>query len=435
MDPDLQADAPDLDSHRGLPLPTVTSRPSHMPLAALVFAFVGLLLTIGGALGAIALRIVDPVPVVPSTFGFADLSLVSFGVLGISFASVGALLVVRLPGNAVGWCMVVIGASYALAALAAAITFSAVADGPSGAASAGMAAWLAVLFAMVGGLIFGLGLIFPTGRGATPAWDRFVVIAAVAYPIVIVVFFLVRPGPLQTFPTIDNPFGFGPDLRPIFGSQPSQAIAAVSSFVAPVVVWSMVVRYRRADAVGRQQLKWFVVSLVAAVGGMVAAALASILTDRPPEAGLALFGFAGTLVPVAIGIAMLRYRLYDIDRIVSNAIGYGLVTVALFGIFFAVNVTLVSNVSPLVEDSGIAVAASTLLVAALFNPLRVRVQRGVDRRFHRARYDADRMVAEFSGRLRDEVEITRLRQDILDVVDRSVAPSEVGLWLRPGSAR
>jgi hypothetical protein len=209
----------------------------------------------------------------------------------------------------------------------------------------------------------------------------------------------------------------------------------VSALLAPVVVWSMVARYRRSDAVGRQQLKWFAVSLVAAVGGMAMAALASTLTDRPPEAALALFGFAGALVPIAIGIAILRYRLYDIDSIVSNAIGYGLVTVALFGIFFAVNVTLVSNVSPLVEDSGIAVAASTLVVAALFNPLRVRVQRGVDRRFHRARYDAQGMVADFSARLRDEVEIARLRQDILEVVDRSVAPSAVGLWLRPGPVR
>lgn len=405
------------------------------PLPARVFAVAGLVLTVGGALGAIALRIADPVPVVPSTFGFADLSLVSFGVLGISFAAVGALLVVRLPGNAVGWCMVVIGASYALAALAAAITFSAVADGPSDAANAGLAAWFAVLFSMVGGLIFVLGLIFPTGRGATPAWDRFVVIGAIAFPVLIVVFFLLRPGPLQVFPTIDNPFAFGPDLRPIFGPQPSGAIASVSALLAPVVVWSMVARYRRSDAVGRQQLKWFAVSLVAAVGGMAMAALASTLTDRPPEAALALFGFAGALVPIAIGIAILRYRLYDIDSIVSNAIGYGLVTVALFGIFFAVNVTLVSNVSPLVEDSGIAVAASTLVVAALFNPLRVRVQRGVDRRFHRARYDAQGMVADFSARLRDEVEIARLRQDILEVVDRSVAPSAVGLWLRPGPVR
>ena len=142
------------------------------PLAVRLLAAVGFALTVGAALAAVALRIVDPAPVVPSTFGFADLSLVSFGVLGISFASVGALLMVRLPRNAVGWCMVVVGASYALAALAAAATFSAVAAGPSGTANAGLAAWSAVLFSMVGSIIFVLGFIFPTGRGPTPAWDR-----------------------------------------------------------------------------------------------------------------------------------------------------------------------------------------------------------------------------------------------------------------------
>ena len=416
----------------------MTSQPSRAPLAARVFAVAGLALTVGAALGAIALRIVDPVPVVPSTFGFADLSLVSFGVLGVSFASVGALLVIRLPGNAVGWCMVVVGASYALAALAAAVTFSAVADGPSGAATAGLAAWFAVLFAMVGGLIFVLGLIFPTGRGATPAWDRFVVIGAIAFPVLIVVFFLLRPGPLQVFPTIDNPFAFGPDLRPIFGPQPSGAVASVSALLAPVVVWSMVARYRLSDAAGRQQLKWFAVSLVAAVVALAMAAVASALTDRPPEAALALFGFAGALVPVAIGIAILRYRLYDIDRIVSNAIGYGLVTVVLSAVFVSVNLVLISVFSRLVEGltgNGIAVAAATLVAAALFNPVRIRVQRAVDQRFHRARYDAERTADGLAARLRDEVDVARLREDIVDVVIRSVEPKGAELWLRRGMPR
>jgi hypothetical protein len=406
---------------------------SRAPLAARIFALVGLALTVGGALGAIAVRIVDPAPIVPSTFGFADLSLVSFGVLGVSFASVGALLVVRLPRNAVGWCMVVVGASYALAALAAALTFSAVAEGPVGAANAGLAAWSAVLFSMIGSLIFALGLIFPTGRGPTPTWDRFIVIAAIALPVVIVVGFLIRPGPLQIFPTIDNPFGFGPDIRPIFGRQPSQAIASVSALIAPVVVWSMVVRYRQSDAIGRQQLKWFAVSLIAAVGGMALAALASTLTDRPPEVGLAFFGFCGALVPIAIGLSILRYRLYDIDRIVSNAIGYGIVTVVLSAIFVTVNLLLVAVFSRIVagfEGNGIAVAAATLVAAALFTPVRRRVQRIVDHRFHRARYDAELTVAGLAARLRDEVDVVRLREDIVDVVVGAVEPTRAELWLR-----
>ena len=407
-------------------------------MAVRLLAAAGLTLTGGAALAAVALRIVDPAPVVPSTFGFADLSLISFGVLGISFASVGALLMVRLPSNAVGWCMVVVGASYALAALAAAATFSAVAAGPSGAANAGLAAWSAVLFSMIGCVIFALGFIFPTGRGPTRAWDRFLVASAIGVPILIVVGFLIRPGPLQIFPTIDNPFGFGPDLRPIFGKQPSQTIAAVSALIAPVVLWSMVVRYRLSDAVGRQQLKWFVVSLIAAVGGMALAALLSTLTDRPPEVGLAFFGFCGALVPIAIGLAILRYRLYDIDRIVSNAIGYGLVTVVLSVIFLSVNLVLVAVFSQVVvglQGNGFAVAAATLVAAALFAPVRHRIQRTVDRRFHRARYNAERTVADVAARLRDEVDVDRLRGEIVDVVMASVEPTAAALWLRRGMGR
>ena len=125
------------------------------------------------------------------------------------------------------------------------------------------------------------------------------------------------------------------------------------------------------------------------------------------------------LPPIAIAIAILRYRLYDIDRIVSNAIGYGVVTVVLFAVFAGVNVVLVSQVSPLVNNEGIAVAASTLLVAALFNPLRTRVQRAVDRRFHRARYDADEMVQDFAARLRDELDLATLVDDLAMIADAS----------------
>ena len=401
------------------------------------FAIVGLVVTIAGAIGAVALRIVDPVPVVPSTFGFADLSLVSFGVLGTTFAAVGALLVVRLPHNSVGWCMVVVGASYAGAALAAAITFSTVADGPSARSTAALAAWFAVLCAMIGALIFVLGLIFPTGRGATPAWDRFLVMTAIAAPIAIVVGFIIRPGPLQIFPTIDNPFGVGPDLRPIFGPQPSQAMAALSSLLAPVVVWSMVVRWRRSDEAGRQQLKWFVVSLVAAVVALALTAFVAALTDRPPEAGLALFGFISALVPVAIGMAILRYRLYDLDRIISRTLAYATITGVLAFVFTAVILAVsglltafAQGVVPSNQGRSVAVAVSTLVVFALFQPVRRSVQRAIDRRFDRARYDADKTVVAFTGRLRDDVDLAAVSQEIVSTATIAVRPTTATVWLR-----
>ena len=183
------------------------------------YAVGGLVAALVGAVGAITLRIVDPVPLIPDEFGFSDLALVGFEFLGVAFASVGALLVIRRPENAVGWVMVLIGAGNALAGLTGSVTSSAVADGPEGATLAGLAGWLTNLFVMLGGIVIGLGFIFPTGRGHTPAWDRFVRFGAIALLWMLVFLVLIRPGPLQVFATIDNPFGFGPDIRPLLGPQ------------------------------------------------------------------------------------------------------------------------------------------------------------------------------------------------------------------------
>ncbi len=215
------------------------------------FALVGSALSLVGGVGAIGLRIIDPVPLLPGEFGFSDAALVGFELLGLMFASVGALLVVRRPTNAVGWCMVLIGDGYALGGLAAVVTCSALADGPAGAETARLAAWATVLCTTIGGAVFGLGFIFPTGRGHTPAWDRLVRLGALTWPVLFVVAFLIRPGPLHLFPMLDNPFGFGPDLRPIFGSQISQVLASSSAAFVPFLGLSLASRYRMADAIGR----------------------------------------------------------------------------------------------------------------------------------------------------------------------------------------
>jgi hypothetical protein len=356
--------------------------------------------------------------------------------LGVAFASVGALLVVRRPGNAVGWCMVLIGAGYALGMLAAAVTFSAVADGPAGSGTARVAAWLTVLFTTIGGLVFGLGLIFPTGRGHTPGWDRFVRLLAVALPFGSIILFLIRPGPLHLFPDIDNPIGVGPDLRAVLGDRVSEIIAASAGLVIPVVALSMASRYRMSDAVGRQQLKWFILALMLSIAGVAVASVGALISEEPPSAGLALFGFVGALVPVAIGIAILRHGLYDIDRIISRTIVYTSVTGILFGLFVVVNLALQAWLSPRLGGGGsIATAASTLLVAALFSPVRGRVQQAVDRRFDRARYDAEQTVAALAEILRDEVDLAVVGAAVTDVIARSVAPEATGLWLRQRSTR
>ena len=394
------------------------------------YAIVGCLATLAGAVGAIALRIADPVPFVADTFGFGDLALVGFEALGVTFALVGALLVVRRPENAVGWCMVAIGAGNALAGLTAAVTSSAVADGPAGAATAGLAGWLTVLFTMIGGLVFGLGFIYPTGRGQTPGWDRLVRVGAVAFPFLVVLLFLLRPGPLQVFPTIDNPFGVGPDFRSALGPQISALIGATSVLFVPVLALSLVSRYRMSDTIGRQQLKWFVLALLVALSGVAVAGIGALIVDEPPAAGLVIFGFGGALVPVAIGIAILRYHLYDIDRLISRTIVYGAVTGILSAVFMGAVLALQTLLAPFMKEQTIAVAASTLAVFALFQPLRRRVQRAVDRRFDRTRYDADQTVRTFAARLRGDLDLGTVSAEIVGTATSAVRPTMASIWLR-----
>jgi hypothetical protein len=400
---------------------------------AMPYAITGLLAAVVGAAGAIALRLVDPVPVIPDELGAGDLAALGFDFLGVMFASVGALVVVRRPENAVGWCMVLIGASNALAGLTAAITFSAVADGPTGAATAGVAGWLTNLFIFLGSLVLALGFIFPTGRGHTPAWDRFVRAGAVALLAMLVLFVLIRPGPLQIFASIDNPFGFGPDVRTMLGSPISTLIVASATFVLPVLVLSIVSRYRMSDRIGRQQLKWFILAIVVTVAGITASAIAALLGDQPSEVGLVVFGFAGALIPVAIGIAILRHNLYDIDRLISRSLGYALVTGTLAAVFAATTIGLSALLGSLAQGESLAVAASTLVVLALFGPLRRRAQSAIDRRFDRASYDAARTVQALTVRLRDDVDIDRVQADVLGVVDQTFHPTNAGLWLRGAS--
>jgi hypothetical protein len=397
---------------------------------ALPYATIGWLAAVLGALGGITLRIVDPVPLIPDELGFTDLSLVGFGVLGVTFASVGALLVVRRTENAVGWFMLLIGVSNALAGLTAAITFSAVADGAAGAALAGVAGWLTNLFAILGSLVVALGFIFPTGRGHTAGWDRFVRIGAFLFPWLLVVFVLIRPGPLQIFASIDNPFGFGPDMGAALGSQPSLLVLASPTALLPLLALSIVTRYRTSDRIGRQQLKWFILALIVALGGIAAAVVGAVVSDEPPEAGLVVFGFAGSLVPVAIGIAILRYNLYDIDRLISRSIAYAMVSGILAIVFGAVVVFLSAALATVAQGQTIAVAASTVTAFALFQPIRRRVQLAVDRRFDRSRYDAELTVRTFAGRLRGDLDLGTIRLDIADTASRAVRPATAGVWLR-----
>ena len=233
--------------------------------------------------------------------------------------------------------------------------------------------------------------------------------------------------------TVANPLaigGSGGQLIAMLGTV-STALGIVALLL---VMASLIVRYRRAQGIERAQLKWFAVVGIVVAPAFVVGILAGGFTSGPLAivANAAwLIGLLGlALLPVAIGLAALRYRLYEIDRVISRTISWASVTLILGSLFVAVILVAQALLAPVTQSNELAVAGSTLLVFALFQPIRRRVQRLVDRRFNRARYDSERTVAEFAARLRDEVDLEHLRTEILATVAATVEPSSVSLWLR-----
>jgi hypothetical protein len=231
------------------------------------------------------------------------------------------------------------------------------------------------------------------------------------------------------------------------GGSTGDLLAGLGNAVATVLlvaggalaVTSLLVRYRRAAPIERQQLKWFAaVATVAGIAGVVNVATYAASGGAGPsgtlgvvEAVSSFFIYGGlALLPVAIGIAVLRHNLYEIDRLISRSIGWAVLTLILGITFAAVVLALQALIAPSTGSNELAIAGSTLLVAALFQPLRRRVQLVVDRRFNRSRYDAERTVAALAARLRDEVDLEAVRADILATVDAALEPRSASLWLR-----
>ena len=398
-----------------------------------VFAMSFWVVAVIGGVGGLVVRAIDPAPILPNTYGLGPTALVAMAVFGLSWATVGAILVFRVPANATGRYMVLVGAASSLFVLTSAVTFAAMASGTADVARLGpLAAWLTALTTSDIGLLFYVGFIFPTGRGHTPGWHRVAVTCFWLLTIGAIVVIL-QPGELHLFPGIDNPFGVGPDLRLLVGPRVVVAIAIGTTISAIALVAAVVARYRAAGRIERQQLKWFVFAIVAALAGMAVLTLAVWAADGPVnETGVVVFGLAASCAPIAIGIAILRYRLYEIDRIVSRTIGYVVVTGLLVTAYAAAILLLQGPLGAVTGGDTISVALSTLVVAALFQPVRAWVQAVVDRRFDRARFDAERTTAAFSERLRDEVDIETVTTDLRATVGRAIAPTSLAIWLRTG---
>jgi MFS family permease len=353
-----------------------------------------------------------------------------FPAIVLSLTLVGGFVAWRVPTNPVGWLLELAGLGSAVG------IFGGTYVNYDHATSAGLPlviplAWLSgfAILPAIGILMIYIPLLFPTGRFLSWRWRRFGLLGLVG-AVASVLGGAFAPGPLSSASWIDNPLG-------IPGAADALAtITLLSNLATPVfffgAVASVFVRYRRAGQVERQQLKWFGLTACSAVMALVI----SIPNNGPVsdiawEVGLAIL----PLLPVSIGIAVLRYHLWDIDRIVSRTIGWAVVTgllVALFAIAIAGADAVLAGVT---QGQTLAVAASTLLAASLFQPLRGRVQHLVDRRFDRARYDGEWVVASFGERLRGHADPTAVEREIETAVRDALRPGSAAVWVRRGGTR
>jgi hypothetical protein len=345
-----------------------------------------------------------------------------------AFMVVGAVIVAHRPANPVGWIFSAIGLLASVGVLTMEYAEYAYVTRPGSLPGAALAAWFQWWWLPMLGLIliFTL-LLFPTGRLPSARW-RPVAVAGAASILAVAVLSALQPTlRLQNEPyTLPNPTGVAGVPDPEEGALGAALFGVlVACMVASIA--SVVLRFRRARGVERQQLKWF--TYAAALLGLGQLLTTFLLPGG--ELSDVLFGLTVAFVPVAAGIAILRHRLYDIDRLLNRTLVYGLLT-GLLGLVYAAGVFVAGRLlDPAAGQSELAVAASTLAVAALFQPARRRVQALVDRRFNRRRYDAARTVAAFSARLRDQVDLDTLAAELLAGVDQTVEPTTVSLWLRP----
>jgi uncharacterized membrane protein YidH (DUF202 family) len=337
----------------------------------------------------------------------------------VAFATVGALLAWKKPGNPIGWLLSASGLADALGGFSQLLIHF-----PQ---TRTLGHWLGWTWLLGLGLCVFVVLLFPAGSLPSRRW-RTVAWAAGAGLAGWVLGNAFAPTITRDGPPVPNPVGVTGAPGKIFTAMVGGG-AALMAVTGLAAVLSLVFRYRKAQAAERAQLRW----LVFAGALIVVAFFAETLAEKAVGPGAAATNLqnavssgGGALVPVAIGIAVLRYRLYDIDRIISRTVAYAIVTGLLVGVYAGL-VLLATEV--LRARTPVAVAAATLAAAALFTPVRRWVQSRVDRRFNRARYDADQIAAAFAARLKDTVDLGSVRDDLTGIVSRALEPTHVSVWI------
>ena len=356
----------------------------------------------------------------PAVWAVAVLQAMAF----VTLAVAGAIVAVRRPRNPIGWLLCVAGLFLAMTVTGNVLYWWSAFGRPEPHPSVEWLLWIEnwSWIPAVAPLTV-VPLLFPTGAPPTPRW-RLVGWVGAAAGLGMLVSAAFGPGPLENSAWVDNPVGIDHSgLEAI--NEGAFSVWALASLAAAS---SLVVRYRRSRGAERQQVKW-----VAAAGCLLAVCFAAwgfvtAVVSEPAAWTVLLVGLAG--FAVAVAVALLRYRLYDVDVVINRTPVYGALTAFLAGMYVVSLVLLQLALNGVTGDSSLAVAASTLAVAALFRPARSRIQETVDRRFFRRKYDVQLTLAAFTGGLRDEVALDALSAELVGVVTRAMEPAHVSLWLR-----
>ena len=352
--------------------------------------------------------------------------LVTLSVLALAFSVVGAIIASRQPRNAIGWIFGGVGVTIGFSSFAGDYAEFWLASGFGRGVLSETAAWFSswswtILVYLPTSFLL---LLFPDGRLPSPRW-RPVAWCSVLGLIGFLAGYTLEAGPLEDFPQIMNPYGVNSPILEVVAV--AGAILASASMVASAI--SLIVRMRRAGRVERQHIKWLAYGGALAVGAVFVGGAISVWIG---EAGYALTSIGLLGVPIFTGVAIGRYRLYDIDIVINRTLVYGALTATLVAVYLGGVATLQALFRAFTgqeQQPQLAIVVSTLAIAALFDPLRRRIQRFIDRRFYRRKYDARKTLEDFSAKLRDETDLEALNENLVGVVRETMQPSHVSLWL------